>query len=69
MSIKKKDLQGMGIEELKSKLNELKKEMIKTNAQIATGTIPKSPGQIKAARKTVARILTFLRQKEKTKEK
>jgi len=56
-----KDLRSMTKEELNSKLKELRKEMIKHNAQIATGTTPKSPGQIREIKKTIARILTIIR--------
>lgn len=43
---------------LNEKLSELKKELIKINAQIAIGTTPKNPGQVKNIKKTIARIMT-----------
>ncbi|HLC66238.1 MAG TPA: 50S ribosomal protein L29 [Candidatus Nanoarchaeia archaeon] len=49
--------------ELHKRLSELKHELIKLNAQVATGTVPKNPGQIRKTKKTVARILTTLRQR------
>jgi ribosomal protein L29 len=49
--------------ELESQLVELKKELIKINTQIATGTTLKSPGQVKKTKRTIARILTELRTK------
>ncbi len=63
MALKIKEIESMSIDELNSKLEELKKELIKHNAQIATGTNPKSPGQVKVIKKTVARILTVLKTK------
>ncbi len=63
MALKIKEIESMGSEELKTKLEELKKELIKHNAQIATGTNPKSPGQVKVMKKTIARILTVLKTK------
>jgi large subunit ribosomal protein L29 len=63
MALKIKEIESMSKDELNSKLEELKKELIKQNAQIATGTNPKSPGQVKAMKKTVARILTVLKTK------
>ncbi len=63
MALKIKELESMRIEELNTKLEELKKELIKHNAQIATGTNPKSPGQVRVIKKTVARILTVLKTK------
>jgi len=61
--MKIKDLRSMSKEELNAKLVELRKELIKSNAQVATGTTPKSPGQIKQTKKMIAKILTL--QKEK----
>ena len=61
MALKIKEIESMGEKELKSKLEELKKELIKHNAQIATGTNPKSPGQVRVIKKTIARILTVLK--------
>ena len=67
--VKKKDLKNMGKEELEKHMKEIRMELMKANAQRAAGTIPKSPGQIKQARKTIARILTFIKQKESEKIK
>ena len=50
-------------EELESQLQELKKELVKLNTQVATGTTLKSPGQVKKTKKTIARILTQLKTK------
>ncbi|MBW3003311.1 50S ribosomal protein L29 [Candidatus Woesearchaeota archaeon] len=61
---KKKELAGMTKQDLLSKMDELKKELIKENAQVATGTVPKNPGQIKAMKKTIARIITILKNEE-----
>ena len=58
--MKAKDLRSMSESDLKSKLIELRKEMIKHNAQIATGTTPKSPGRVKEIKKTIAKILTIV---------
>lgn len=54
--IKIKELEKMGINELSSKMFELKKELMKENAQIAIGTTPKSPGNIKIIKKNIAII-------------
>lgn len=60
--MKIRDLKELPKEELIKKLNELKKELIKHNAQIAVGTTPKSPGAVKQTKKTIAKILTLLKQ-------
>lgn len=68
--MKNKEIRSMDKESLKTKLSELKKELIKINAQVAIGTTPKSPGQVKALKKTVAKIMTIMNEKPtETKEK
>ncbi|TKJ17457.1 50S ribosomal protein L29 [Candidatus Woesearchaeota archaeon B3_Woes] len=62
--INKKELKNMNKGDLNAKLLELRKELIKENAQIAVGTTPKSPGQIKQMKKTIARIIQLLNNKE-----
>lgn len=62
--IQRKELRTMPVEEIKAKLEELKKELMRENAQVATGTIPKSPGKIKQIKKTIAKILTILNEKK-----
>jgi len=52
-------------DELKSKLTELRKELLRNNAQIAMKAAPKNPGQIRQIKKTIARILTTIRRNEK----
>lgn len=63
MALKTKEIRSMAKEDLNEKLEELKKELIKINAQIATGTTPKSPGQVRQIKKTIARILTVIKDK------
>ena len=60
--MKARDIRSLPKEELMNKLNELKKELVKQNAQIATGTTPKSPGQVKQIKKTIAKILTIIKE-------
>ena len=62
--IRNKDLSNMPKDELKSKLDELRKELVKENAQIAIGTAPKSPGKVKQMKKTIAKILQSLNSME-----
>ena len=57
----------MNEESLNLKINELNKELIKLNAQVATGTTIKNPMQIREIKKTIARIKTSIKQKEKIK--
>ncbi len=66
--MKIKELRGLGKEDMKTRLEELRKELIKHNAQIATGTVPKSPGQVKQTKKIIAKILTILKEKKEVKK-
>jgi len=66
--MKIKEIRELSKEDLNSKLEELKKDLIKQNAQISTGTTPKSPGQIRQIKKTIARIIMVLKDKERTNE-
>ncbi|MBI2647676.1 50S ribosomal protein L29 [Candidatus Woesearchaeota archaeon] len=61
--MKAKQLRLMGELDLENKLVELKKELMKINSQVATGTIPKNPGKIRVIKRTIARILTIKNQK------
>lgn len=53
--------------QLKEKLNDLKKDLMKYNAQISTGTVPENPGRIKLVRKTIAKIYTAINAKRHSK--
>ena len=66
--IKKSELKSMKEQQLKERLNDLKKELIKINAQVAMGTVPENPGRVREVKKTVARINTLLNQQKETKE-
>jgi len=58
--MKFKELKSMNKTELEKQLSELQVGLMKENAHIATGTTPKSPGQLKATKKTIARIKSIL---------
>lgn len=64
VSTNKKDLKSMSKEDLKVKLIELRKDLIKENAQIAIGTTPKSPGRIRQVKKGIARMIQIINDKE-----
>jgi len=58
--MKSKELRSLSKKDLEVKLIELRKDLIKENAQIATGTTPKNPGKVKNTKKTIAKILMIL---------
>lgn len=62
--MKIKELRSLSEPDLKEKLVSLQKEIMKDNAQVAIGTVPKSPGKLRSAKKTVAKIRMILAQKE-----
>ena len=55
--MKFKELANMSKEERESKMKELELELIKLNAQVATGTPPKNAGQIRRVKKDLARMM------------
>lgn len=62
--IKNKELGGMSKQEREAKLSELSRELIKQNAQVATGTVPKNPRMIRNIKKTIAKIKTIQNQQK-----
>lgn len=62
--MKFKELAAMAQPDLKAKLTELQKDLMKDNAQVATGTLPKNPGKIRVTKKTIAKIKQILAKTE-----
>lgn len=60
--MKYKELAAMDAAALDKKLAEIQLELIKLNAQVASGTAPKNSGTIRQLKKTIAKILTSKRQ-------
>ena len=63
--MKTKELRSMPIDELNKKLDELKRELMKDNAQVALGAALKSPGKLRMVKKNIARILTITQEKNR----
>ena len=63
--MKKVELKQLSKDQLKEKLVELRKDLMRLNAQRATKTIPENPSNIKNLRRNIARILTFIKYKIK----
>ena len=59
-----KDLRALSSEELNNRLLEFRKELLKLSVEVASGANPSSPGKIKQVKKSVARVLTLLKEKE-----
>jgi large subunit ribosomal protein L29 len=63
------ELKEMSSEQLAARLAELREELLRTRAEGAMGGAPANPGRIRALRKSIARILTLLREEELRKGK
>ncbi|MBS3095231.1 50S ribosomal protein L29 [Candidatus Woesearchaeota archaeon] len=63
--IRKSELKVIKVEEASNKLVELKKELMKYNAQIAIGTVPENAGKIREIKKTIARLNNKIMEAEK----
>ncbi|MBS3143715.1 50S ribosomal protein L29 [Candidatus Woesearchaeota archaeon] len=59
--VKKKELKQLDKKGLKSKLEELKRDLMKINAQRSSGASIENPGRIKHIKKTIARIKTYIK--------
>ncbi len=60
--MKAKDLRNLSENERKEKLQELRLELMKEYAQVASGTAPKNPGLIREHKRTIARIKSIGRE-------
>ncbi len=67
--VRPKELREMSLDNLGSRLKELKKELAKVNAKLSSGTNPENPGQIKQIRKAIARMLTIISEKKRQPQK
>ncbi len=64
-----KELRGLSGGELKNRLVEFRKELLKLSVEVASGGNPSSPGKIRQVKKNIARSLTLLKEKEKEVQK
>jgi len=62
--VKKKELKQLDYEGLKSKLENLKKDLMKINTQRSSGSSVENPGRIKHIKRTIARIITYMKTKK-----
>ncbi len=57
------DIRNMDIEQMKEKLRELREELLIARTKLKIGGL-ENPGRIRELRRTIARILTIMREKE-----
>ena len=61
--LRKNEIKEMPEAELRSKMNELKQELMTERAKISSGGLPDNPGKIREIKKSVARIYTIAGEK------
>ncbi len=61
--MKVKELRAMSSKDLLAKLEELRAELRREYAHIRAGARPENPGKLREIKRTVARILTILRER------
>ncbi|ACX72092.1 ribosomal protein L29 [Methanocaldococcus vulcanius M7] len=59
------ELRGMSIEELREKMADLKRELLKERASKAVAGAPSNPGRVREIKRTIARILTIMNEKKR----
>ncbi len=62
--LKPAELRKMDYKELASKAEELRSELLRLRTAAARGTLRKESGKIRSVRRTLARVLTIMREKE-----
>lgn len=62
--IRKKEMKTLSNDELNEKLSQIKAELSHERASIASGTRAENPGRVRELRRTIARILTLLHERE-----
>ena len=60
--MKSKEIRTMNSEERKKSLKELRNELMEEYGRASMGESPPSPGRIKYLRRTVARLLTIMKE-------
>jgi len=61
--LKKNDLKQITKKQIEDKVTELRKELMKFNAQRVVGAAIENPGRIKELRRSIAKLLTAKNQK------
>lgn len=66
--LKPNEIRDMSIEEMKAELAELRSELARERAVDAAGGALENPGRVQELRRTIARILTIMKETQKTRE-
>ncbi|TES83808.1 MAG: 50S ribosomal protein L29 [Hadesarchaea archaeon] len=63
--LKSSEIRDLSVEEMKAKIRELRAELARTRATAAAGGSLENPARIHELRRTIARILTIMKEKQK----
>jgi large subunit ribosomal protein L29 len=63
--LRSNEIWEMEIEDIQEKLNELKAELAKNISKSAAAGVNENPGKVKELKRTIARVLTIMSQKQK----
>lgn len=55
--IRAKDARKLSAKEIDSKIEELRKEILKLRSQVSAGATPENPGKLKEIKRTIARLI------------
>lgn len=67
--MKLKEIKNLERGSFDGKILEMRKELVRINAQVAVGTALKNPGQARLIKKTIARMLTIQNEPKKNDDK
>ncbi|MCL2687669.1 MAG: 50S ribosomal protein L29 [Methanobrevibacter sp.] len=63
--LRSREIWEMEIEDIQEKLSELKAELAKNISKSSAAGVNENPGKIRELKRTIARVLTILNQKQK----
>ncbi len=63
--LKSDEIRDMNLDEMKAKLRELRSELARERAVIASGGSLENPGRVRELRRTIARLLTVIKETQK----
>lgn len=66
--IRKREIHELRDDDIRKRLADLKLDLAKDRSQISIGGIPKNTGIVKERSRTIARLLTELKERKKKKE-
>lgn len=63
--LKSDEIRDMNLDEMKAKLREMRSELARERAVIASGGSLENPGRVRELRRTIARLLTVIKETQK----